>query len=410
MSAKREFWLLFTLAGIQFTHIMDFMIMMPLGPQFTRIFNISDAQFGMLVSSYTLAAGFSGLAAATYIDRFSRKRLMLCLYGAFGLATLGCALAPNYATLMAARIGAGIFGGILSSLSQTIVGDVIPFERRGRAMGVVMTSFSVASVFGVPGGLFLATLGSWHAPFFVIAALCAVLALFAALTLPTLDGHLKSGHTYSALGRIGAVLADANHLKVFAFSALMMFGGFTVIPYLAINLQYGVGLRPDQIPYAYLFGGAGAFVTARWIGHLTDRWGKVKSFKLLAVVVVLPVFAVTLMPWGSPFWLVILVSAVFMICMSGRMIPGMAIVTSAANPGLRGTFMTLNSAVQSAAMGVAAWVGGLLITRNAEGLLQNYWHGAVITTCASLASIWVAGKLKLHTGVPAARVQMPAKS
>lgn len=400
MSRKREFWLLFTLAGIQFTHIMDFMIMMPLGPQFTRIFQISDAQFGVLVSSYTLAAGLSGLAASTYIDRFSRKRLLMCLYTAFGLATLCCALAPTYALLLTARIGAGVFGGILSSLSQTIVGDVIPFERRGRAMGVIMTSFSVASVLGVPGGLFLATLVSWHAPFFVIAGLCGVLALFAACTLPPLDGHLESGATYSVFGRIGAVLADTNHLKVFCFSGLMMLTGFTVIPYLAINLQYGLGLRPDEIPYAYLWGGLCAFATARWIGRLTDRWGKVRSFRLLAVVVILPVFAITLLPWGSPVWLVIAVSALFMACMSGRMIPGMAIVTSAANPALRGTFMTLNAAVQSAAMGVAAWLGGLLISRNADGLLQGYWQNAVISACASLATLWLAGQLKLYTQGP----------
>ncbi len=396
MSPQREFWLLFTLAGIQFTHMMDFMIMMPLGPQFTQIFHISDAQFGVLVSSYTLSAGLSGLAAATYIDRFSRKRLLLSLYIAFGVATLCCALAPNYALLLAARIGAGVFGGILSSLSQTIVGDVVPFERRGRAMGIVMTSFSVASVLGVPGGLFLATQGSWHTPFFAIAGLCAVLAVFAALTLPRLDGHLKAGASYSAFGRIGAVLADANHLRVFGFSALMMIAAFSVIPYLAINLQYGLGLRTDEIPYAYLWGGICAFATARWIGRLTDRWGKVRSFRLLAVAVIVPVFGITLLPHGSPVWVVVAMSALFMICMSGRMIPGMAIVTSAANPALRGTFMTLNAAVQSAAMGTAAWVGGLLISRNAEGVLQGYWQNAVVSACAGLASIWLAGKLTLH--------------
>jgi predicted MFS family arabinose efflux permease len=155
--------------GIQFTHILDFMIMMPLGPQFTVLFGITDAQFGLLVSAYTLAAGASGLAASTYIDRFSRKRLMLTLYVLFALATLACGLAQGYAALMAARIAAGVFGGVLSALSQTIVGDVIPFERRGRAMGIVMTSFSVSTVAGVPLGLFLAAHLNWHAPFFGIA-------------------------------------------------------------------------------------------------------------------------------------------------------------------------------------------------------------------------------------------------
>ena len=171
LSPKRELWLLLTLAGIQFTHILDFMIMMPLGPQLTRIFSITDAQFGMLVSAYTLAAGASGLIAATYLDKFDRKKLLLALYVLFGLATLACGLAPTYYSLMLARVLAGIFGGVLSALSQTIIADVIPFERRGRAMGIVMTSFSVSTVAGVPLGLFLAAHFSWHAPFFGIAAL-----------------------------------------------------------------------------------------------------------------------------------------------------------------------------------------------------------------------------------------------
>jgi predicted MFS family arabinose efflux permease len=398
LSPRRELWLLFTLAGIQFTHILDFMIMMPLGPQFTALFRISDAQFGLLVSAYTLAAGFSGLVASTYIDRFGRKRLLLVLYVLFGLATLACGLAPTYGSLMAARIAAGVFGGVMSALSQTIVGDVIPFERRGRAMGIVMTSFSVATVAGVPLGLFLAAHLSWHAPFFGIAALCGVLALFAALTLPVLDDHLHGQNRPSVFGGIGTVLADRNHQKAFAFSALMMFAGFTVIPYITIYMQTNAGVRADQIPYVYLCGGVVTLFTARWFGRMTDRRGKVETFRLVGLAVIVPMVATTLVH-GTPLWVVLIISTLFFACMSGRMIPGMAILTSAANPQLRGTFMTLNASVQSAAMGVAAFVGGLIISRDAQGLVQNYWMAAVVGAAASLLALWMAGKLVLH-GAP----------
>jgi predicted MFS family arabinose efflux permease len=180
LTPRRELWLLITLAGIQFTNILDFMIMMPLGPALTQLFAISDAQFGMLVSAYTLAGALSGLAASTYVDRFDRKRLLLVLYGLFALSTLACGLATSYVTLMVARISAGIFGGVLSALGQTIVGDAIPYERRGRAMGVVMTSFSVSTVAGVPLGLFLAAHFGWHVPFFGIAAMCLLCTPFLA--------------------------------------------------------------------------------------------------------------------------------------------------------------------------------------------------------------------------------------
>jgi predicted MFS family arabinose efflux permease len=395
LSPKRELWLLLTLAGIQFTHILDFMIMMPLGPQFTKIFSITDAQFGLLVSAYTLAAGASGLMAATYLDKFDRKKLLLTLYVLFGLATLACGLAPTYYSLMTARVLAGIFGGVLSALSQTIVADVIPFERRGRAMGIVMTSFSVSTVAGVPLGLFLAAHFNWHAPFFGIAALVGLLALGASLTLPPLRDHLQGGSRPSAMDSIRRVLADANHLKAFVFSGLLMFAGFTVIPFLTIYLQTNVGWRADQVPYLYLCGGLVTLVTARLIGKRTDRKGKVPTFRLMAVLAMAPMVLTTLTA-GFPMWAVLIVSTSLFACMSGRMIPGMAIVTSAADPKLRGTFMALNSAVQSASMGTAAFIGGHIISRDTQNLVQNYWMAAVVGAAASGAAIFMAGQLNLY--------------
>jgi predicted MFS family arabinose efflux permease len=394
--AKRELWLLITIAGIQFTHILDFMIMMPLGPQFTKLFAITDAQFGLLVSAYTLAGGVSGLLASAYIDRFGRKRLLLVLYALFALSTLACGLAPTYATLMTARVAAGVFGGVLSALSHTIVGDVIPFERRGRAMGIVMTSFSVSTVAGVPAGLFLAAHLGWHSVFFAIALVCVVFLVFAAWTLPQLDGHLGGNVHSSPIGRIRTALADPNHQRAFVFSGLLMFAGFTIIPYITIYMQANIGLRADQIPYIYLCGGVGTLVSARIIGRLTDLRGKLQMFRLMALAVVFPMIGITLMP-RVPLLAVLCVSTLFFMCMSGRMIPGMAIITSAANPALRGTFMTLNSAVQSAAMGVAAIVGGSLISRDAEGMLQHYWVAGLVGACASILAILVGTRLRLHT-------------
>ena len=402
LTPRRELWLLITLAGIQFTNILDFMIMMPLGPQFTRLFGISDAQFGLLVSAYTLAGGLSGLLASACIDRFDRKRLMLVMYGLFALSTLACGIATSYGALMAARVAAGVFGGVLSSLSQTIVGDVIPFERRGRAMGIVMTSFLVSTVAGVPIGLFMAAHLGWHAPFLGIALLCLLLMIFAALTLPVLNAHLAQHASTSTWQRIYSTVSDRNHQRAFVFSGLLMFAGFTVIPYITIYMQANVGLRPDEIPYIYLAGGVATLVSARLIGRLTDSVGKFETFSALGIAVVVPMVAITLVPRG-PLWVVLCVSTLFFICMSGRMIPGMAILASTGNPALRGTFMTLNSSVQSAAMGLAALVGGALISRDAQGLVQHYWVAALVGGSASLLSVALVRRLDLHQGAAAPR-------
>ena len=398
LTPRRELWLLLTLAGIQFTHILDFMIMMPLGPVLTQVFGISDAQFGFLVSAYTLAAGASGLLATTYVDKFGRKRLLLTLYALFALATLACALAPTYAALMGARVLAGIFGGVLSSLSQTIVGDVIPFERRGRAMGIVMSSFSLSTVLGVPLGLWLATTFNWHAPFFMLAAVCTLLGVAAALTMPVLTGHLQANQGRSALGMLWAVVREPNHQKALLFSGLLMFAGFTMIPFITIFTTVNVGLPIDQVPLIYLCGGVATLFTARVFGRMTDQRGKVETFTLLAFAVMAPMVALTLLP-RVPLWLLLVVTTAFFIGMSGRMIPGMAIITSAANPALRGTFMTLNGSVQSAAMGLASLLGGLIISRDAAGLVQHYWGNALVGVAASVLAIVMVRRLTLH-GAP----------
>ena len=402
LSPKRELWLLLTLAGIQFTHIVDFMVMMPLGPQFTQLFNISDAKFGLLVSAYTFSAGASGLLASFYVDRFSRKKLLLTLYALFALATLACGLAQSYDTLMLARIAAGAFGGVLAAMAQTIVADVIPFERRGRAMGIVMSSFALASVAGVPAGLFFAAQFSWHTPFFVIAGVCVLLAIGAWVTLPPLADHLQHQRS-SPLSNILQVLRDKNHQKAFAFTALMMIAGFTVIPYITIYTTINGGLTVKQVPYVYLLGGAATLFTARWIGRLTDSIGKAKMFKITAWFAMLTIFLVTTSA-AYGLWGVLLVTTLMFIGMNGRMIPGMALATSAANPKLRGTFMALNSSVQSAAMGLATFVGGLVISRDAQGLVQNFWVNAAIGGVATVLSVLLVGRLYLYGAAPAQAV------
>ena len=399
LTPKRERWLLLTLASIQFTSVLDFMIMMPLGPQLTELFGISASEFGFLVSAYTFSAGLSGLLAATYIDRFGRKRMMLTLYPLFGAAALACSFAPTFAWLMVARVASGFFGGVLMALSQTIVAEVIPFERRGRAMGVVMTSFSVATVAGVPLALFLASHFNWHAPFLAIALMVSVCALGAAKTLPSLKGHLAAhpigDSAPNMLANLRLVLVDPNHLRAYAMSASMVFAGFAVIPYIALYLQGNAGFKPEQIPYVYLTGGICTLISARFIGHWSDRAGKAYAFRRLALLMPLPLLAMTLSA-DLPMVGVLLVSSVLFVVMSGRMIPGMALIGASADPRRRGSFMTLNSAVQSLAMGLAALVGGQILGRDGNGHLTHYWIAALLGGGASLLSFVLASKLMLH--------------
>jgi predicted MFS family arabinose efflux permease len=319
----------------------------------------------------------------------------------FALATLACGLASSYEQLMAARVAAGIFGGVLSALSQTIVGDVIPQERRGRAMGLVMSSFSISTVAGVPLGLYLAAHFNWHVPFFAIAGASGLLMLLAWQTMPPLRDHLKVSRSVSPLANFISTLQNRDHQIALLFTFLMMFVGFVVIPYITMYTTSNGGLSAQQIPMIYLVGGIATLVTARWIGRATDKRGKVPTFRALALLTMIPVLGMTISaPLG--FYGILFITTLFFVFMSGRMIPGMAIVTSACNPQQRGTFMALNSAVLSLGMSAAAFVGGLIISRDAQGWVLNYWGNALVGVAASLITWWLVGKLRLDWSAPSA--------
>ncbi|MGH6645483.1 MFS transporter [Aquabacterium sp.] len=395
LTPSKERWLLWSLSGVQFTHIVDFMVMMPLGPQLTRLFGLSDAQFGLLVSVYSLAAGVSGLLASLVIDRFGRKRALLAMYAGFIVATLACGLAPSYGSLMGARIAAGVFGGVLGALVQTIVGDAIPFERRGRAMGVVMASFSLATVAGVPASLWLASQGGWHWPFFAIALFSVPVWLIALGVVPSLRGHLAGAAAGSSFNQLRRVLSEVNHWRAFGLSALMVLGSFSIIPYITIYTTTNLGLTQEQVPLIYLVGGVATFFTARIWGQLADRHGKVLVFRAISVVAVLPMLILTHLP-VVPVGVLVLVTTAFFIFVSGRMVPGMALLTAAPPPAMRGAFMSVNGALQSGAMGLAAWLGGALISRTPDGLVQGYGRTGWLALASTIVMVWWVGRLRVH--------------
>jgi len=395
LTPQRERYLLLTLAGIQFSHILDFMIMMPLGPVLIKAFGISTHQFGLLVASYSFSAALSGLLAATFIDRFERKRLLLVMFGLFGLATLACGLAPGYATLLIARGLAGTFGGVMGAMVQTIVGDVIPFARRAKAGGIVSTAFSVSTVAGVPLSLWLANHFQWRAPFILIAVLTALFILIGQRILPELHHHISAQRRAHPFVEMLAVLRDANHLRALLFSALIIFSGFTVIPYITIYAVGNVGISLHDIPFIYLSGGAATLVTARLIGHSADLRGKVKIYRLVALAALLPLFVVTNIG-SAPLWIWLICTTTFFILVSGRMIPAMAIITSAAQPKLRGTFMSLNATMQAFAMGLATTLAGFIITQNSAGQIVGYETVGYVAMTANLLAVAFVARIVMH--------------
>jgi len=395
LSPERERLLLLTLAGIQFAHIVDFMVMMPLGPILMRELAVGTHEFGLLVSAYTFTAAVSGVLVATFVDRFERKRLMMVMIGLFGLATLFCALAPGFTSLLIARGTAGAFGGVLGGMVQTMVGDLIPFQRRGRASGTIMAAFSVATVAGVPASLYLANHFGWRFPFLFIATVACGLLLLAWRVLPVLRGHLATdGERPHPLAAMAAALRDGNHLRALTFMALLVFASFMVIPFITIFIVGNVRVAQADIPLIYLCGGVASFFSSRWIGRLADRHGKVRVYRFVAAGSILPLLLVTHLG-PAPLAVVLACTTLFFVLVPGRMVPAMAIVTSAAQPALRGTFLAINAAVLQFASGLAAVVGGLVIATDAAGGIVRYNWTGYLATAITLLGIFAVGRIRM---------------
>jgi predicted MFS family arabinose efflux permease len=395
---KKERWIIGVLAFMQFAHILDFVIMMPLGPFFMQEFHINSSQFGLLVSVYSFSAGIFGLIGAFYLDRYDRKTSTIFVFSGFALGTLSCAFAPDYYSLLIARSVAGGFGGVVGAVVLAIVGDIIPFFRRGKATGTIMSAFSVASVIGIPIGMILAESYGWHAPFLALGLLSFLLVPIAYKILPRMRLHLEGlDRTKPIWNSLVIVLNNRNSWFVFIFVTCLMFGGFTLIPFLTPYMVGNVGMEITELKYIYLFGGAATFFSMNAIGKLSDRYGKQKVFIIVAVLSWIPVLILTHLPPVN-ISIALLVSTVFMVMVSGRIVPAFALITSTIDPKIRGSFMSVNSSVQQVASGFASLSAGIVIYEiPGTKSLVNYDLVGYIAILFSFGSVLLVRNLKIRS-------------
>jgi predicted MFS family arabinose efflux permease len=368
LTPGRERATLLTLGAVQFTHILDYMIMMPLGAQLMQVFHISPAQFTHLVAAYGLAAAISGFGGGFVLDRFDRKRSLLVLYFGFSLATLACGLAPNHHWLLVARLAAGAFGGLSGSMVSAMVGDVIPASRRGRALSMVSMSFAMASVLGVPNGT------DPRRPLRLARTLLHAGRLRRRESYPCMAGAPSDQHRSA---RPPAVAADAgNPLSPHSPAGVCRRrrardGGGCLVPFIAPSMIANVGLTQSQLAYAYSAGGLASFVSMPIVGRLSDRMDKLKLLAWMSGGCV--VVALVLTRLGpAPLAVACLVMAAFMVTMSSRFTPAMAMVTNAVAARYRGGFMSVNAALQQAASGLGNVIAGIFVTQHASGRLVGY--------------------------------------
>ncbi|TAG83212.1 MAG: MFS transporter [Betaproteobacteria bacterium] len=390
---RKERQFLWLIAIMNFTNIVDFMVMMPLSAYLMRDFGISSAQFGVLVSAYALSAAASSLMLTSIADRFDRKTALLLSYAGLIIGTIGCAVAPNYSTLLIARAVAGFFGGVQGSITMAMLGDVIPDARRGRAMSLVMLAFSFSAVIGVPLSLYVAGHSTWRAPFIGLSVLCIALWFVAHWALPAMRTHIREGKPTGVWRSYMEVLSNRNHFWAMTMSALLTLSGMIVIPYIAPTRIANEGLTESQLALFYIVGGAMTFFTRPLFGSMSDKYFRPAVYYWLVMFSGIPILLIT-HPLGGGMPMQIAISVLFFIFVSGRFVPATAMVTAATTPHMRGRLMSLNAAVQNLFLGIAAMLGGAMLTTLPSGRIVGYEAVGCVAVLFGLASIWAGYKVR----------------
>ncbi len=389
-----------TLAFLQFTVMLDFMVISPLGVMVLEKLRITTSQFGLVVSAYAFSAGASGILAAGFADRFDRKRLLLFFYMGFLMGTVLCGIAPTYHFLLGARIVTGVFGGVISSISLAIIADLFPLEVRGRVMGFVMTAFAASQVLGIPFSVFLATHFGWRMPFLLIAGLAGLAGIVIAVRLRPIDQHLGARTDRNVLHHLFATVTRPRYLVGFASTMLLATGGFMLMPFGSAFNVHNMGIALETLPVIYMVTGVVSIVAGPLLGRLSDYVGKYRLFfvgSAIAIIVVLHYTALGV----TPLWWVLVISAAMFVAINARMISAQAMITAVPAAHDRGAFMAINSALQQLSGGVASLVAGMIVVQTPSGTILHYRElGFVVSGAIAITMVlmYVVHRMVHDTG------------
>ena len=380
------------LAFLQFTVVLDFMILSPLGAMLMLELHVGPAQFGLVVSAYAFSAGIAGLVAAGFADRFDRKRLLLFFYSGFVLGTTLCGLAPSYPLLLGARTVTGLFGGVIGSISMAIIADLFPLAARGRVMGFVMTAFSASQVLGIPLGLYLSNAWGWHAPFLMIAAVSFAVGLVIFTVLRPVNAHLGKQPDRNPFHHLLATVVRTRHQWGFAATITLATGGFMLMPFGSAFSVHNLGIPLTKLPMVYMATGLASMFAGPLIGRISDAVGKYRTF------VVASAAAIAIILWYTrlgvtPIGVVIAINIAMFCAISGRMISSQALSSAIPAPQDRGAYMSISSSLQQLAGGVASSCAGLLVSQTGDGPIEHYERLGYVVASSIVVGVVLMGRV-----------------
>jgi multidrug resistance protein len=366
-----QIFMIAVLAFLQFTVILDFMVLSPLSVILMKDMHLSAEGFGWVVSGYAFSAGASGILAAGFADKFDRKSLLLFFYVGFLFGTLLCAVANSYWFLLIARIITGIFGGVIGSIGFAIITDLFKPEVRGRVMGFVQMSFSASQILGVPVGFYLANKLEWHAPFWMIVIFGIAVGLVIFFYMKPITAHLEIKNKQNALEHLTRVLSKSFYLKAFAATALLATGGFMLMPFGSAYSTHNLGINTDQVTLLYFITGISSLLSGPLIGNLSDKIGKFTIFATGSVVSIAIVNIYTNLGI-TPLWICAVLNIIMFAGIMARMISASAMTSLVPSLPDRGAYMSISSSLQQIAGGIAAYVAGKIVIKTPSGYLERY--------------------------------------
>ncbi len=396
------------LALLQFTVVLDFMVLSPLGDILMKSLDITPSRFGWVVSAYAFSAGGAGILAAGFADKFDRKKILIFFYVGFIAGTIACALANSYHALLIARIITGLFGGVIGAVSMAIVTDLFEPAQRGRVMGIVQMGFAASQVLGIPVGLYFANLWNWHAAFLMIVGLAVLIIIMIIVKMKPVTAHLSLQSDKSPLLHFWHTLANRTYRIGFTATALLSVGGFMLMPFGSAFLVNNIHISQERLPMIFLFTGIASIVIMPMIGKLSDRIDKFNLFAAGSALAIIMILVYTnLSP--IPLWLIIVINMILFMGIMSRIIPAVALTTSIPEMRDRGAFMSINGSLQQMAGGIAAISAGLIVTQPSKAApLQHYPTLGIVVCCAIIVCAVFVYRVSVIVKKKAAGVKVPA--
>lgn len=383
---RYQIFIIAILAILQFTLILDFMVLSPLGAILMKELSLQPNQFGLVVSAYAFSAGASGLLAAGFADRFDRKKLLLFFYVGFIFGTTLCAIADSYEFLLIARIVTGIFGGVIGSISFAIISDLFKLEMRGRVMGFVQMAFSASQILGLPIGLYLANAFGWHSPFWMIVGFSIIVGIAIVAYMQPITEHLKVQNDRNPFEHLWKTLSKPDYLRAFLATILLATGGFMLMPFGSAFSINNLKIDIKDLPMLYLVTGIFTITFGPLSGKLSDKLGKYKVFFIGSIITVIMVLIYTNLG-PTPLWLVVIVNVLMFAGITARMISASSLMTAVPQMKDRGAFMSINSSIQQISGGAAAALAGVIVSEGSDGTMQNYPFLGIVVVASMIITI-----------------------